>query len=166
VRSAPGLGSTFDVHFPVADEVASTQALPAEVQLNGGEERIMLVDDEPLLAEVIQRALARGGYAATAFTSSREAIRAFEEAPGQWDAIVTDMTMPGVTGEELVRRVRQLRPDVPVILCTGFSERMTPEVATSLGVDRFALKPVTPSDLRRLVREALDARPKLRIVGS
>jgi PAS domain S-box-containing protein len=169
VRSAPGRGSTFDVHLPIASEEAAAQARPDDAPLNGGEERVLLVDDEPLLAEVTQRALARGGYAATAFTSSRDAIRAFEDAPDQWDALVTDMTMPGVTGEELVRRVRALRPDLPVILCTGFSERMTPDVVAALGVDRFALKPVAPADLRRLVREALDLRrhgaPRLRAVG-
>ena len=79
------------------------------------------------------------------------------------------MTMPGITGEELVRGVPGARPDVPVILCTGYSERMTPETAASLGVDRFALKPVAPSELRRLVREAIDGRQRagrrLRAVG-
>ncbi len=169
VRSAPGFGSTFDVHLPIADGATAAQAAPAEAPLNGGDERVLLVDDEPLLTEVTQRALARGGYAASAFTDSRDAIRAFEDAPDHWDAIVTDMTMPGVTGEELVRRARALRPDLPVILCTGYSERMTPETAASLGVDRFALKPVAPSELRRLVREAIDGRQRagrrLRAVG-
>jgi PAS domain S-box-containing protein len=169
VRSAPGCGSTFDVHLPIADEATGAQAAQADAALYGGDERVLLVDDEPLLTEVTQRALARGGYAASAFTSSRDAVRAFEDAPGHWDAIVTDMTMPGVTGEELVRRARALRPDVPIILCTGYSERMTPEAAAALGVDRFALKPVAPSELRRLVREAIDGRrrtePRLRAVA-
>ncbi|MGB8929726.1 MAG: ATP-binding protein, partial [Anaeromyxobacteraceae bacterium] len=125
VRSALGRGSTFAVHLPIADEQAAALARPDDALLSGGDERVLLVDDEPLLADVTQRALARGGYAARAFTSSREAIRTFEDAPDQWDAIVTDMTMPGVTGEELVRRARALRPELPVILCTGYSERMT-----------------------------------------
>ncbi|HSM94290.1 MAG TPA: ATP-binding protein [Anaeromyxobacteraceae bacterium] len=169
VRSALGRGSTFDVHLPIADAEGAAQAGPGGRSCDDGDERILLVDDEPLLVEVTQRALARGGYAVTPFTSSRDAIRAFEDTPGQWDAIVTDMTMPSVTGEELVRRARLLRPDVPVILCTGYSEKMTPQIAASLGVDRFALKPVAPADLRRLVREAIDARraaaPRLRPVG-
>lgn len=131
---------------------------------------MLLVDDEPLLVDVMQRALSRGGYAVTPFLSSRDAIRAFEEAPDAWDVLVTDMTMPGVTGEELVRRARVLRPDLPVILCTGYSEKVSAETAAALGIDRFALKPVTQTDLRRLIREAILERrgrsPRLRAVGA
>jgi PAS domain S-box-containing protein len=169
VRSAPGVGSVFDVYLPVANEESAAGAAEAEAP-RGGDERVLLVDDEPLLVEVMQRGLSRGGYAVTPFLSSRDAARAFEETPDAWDVLVTDMTMPGVTGEELVRRARELRPDLPVILCTGYSEKMNAETAAALGIDRFALKPVTQADLRRLIREAIEERrgraTRLRAVGA
>jgi CheY-like chemotaxis protein len=159
VVSAPGKGTTFEVRVPLG-ELAAEEARAADPVEVPGTERILFVDDEEAICRVAERHLSRLGYRVRTFTSSAEALSAFEAAAGEWDLVVTDMTMPMLTGDEVARRVKRLRPMLPVVLCTGYSENMCAERARALGIDRFVLKPVVGAELVHVVRSALDrARP-------
>jgi CheY-like chemotaxis protein len=106
-----------------------------------------------------QRLLTRLGYAVVAYTSSREALDAFRAAPNRFDLLITDQTMPEMTGEILARAVRQIRPELPLILCTGFSETMTAEHARELGIDAYLMKPWEIGVLAQTLRRVLTPRP-------
>jgi CheY-like chemotaxis protein len=158
VSSEVGQGSTFDVYFPRVEtpkEVSvagAREALPA-----GGHERILLVDDEHAVAEVVQGMLTILGYRTSARTSSIEALELFRVKPDQFDLVVTDMTMPNMTGDKLTGKLLEIRPDIPIILCTGFSEYITKEKAESLGIRELLLKPLVMKELAQAVRRVLDS---------
>jgi DNA-binding NtrC family response regulator len=116
----------------------------------------LLVDDEEQLANLGRMILKHCGYEAVCHTSSIEALEAFREAPHRFDLVITDQTMPHMTGEELVRELRDIRPDVPIILCTGFSHTMTEETAQELGINAFLIKPLLLHDLVRAIRRVLE----------
>jgi CheY-like chemotaxis protein len=159
VQSAPGQGATFTVYLPrLAQDVAVPPVL-AQGPLPRGHERILLVDDEASVAEMGQRLLTRLGYAVVAYTSSRAALDAFRAAPHRFDLLITDHTMPEMTGEALARAVRQIRPELPLILCTGFSETMTAEHARVLGIDAYLMKPWELRVLAQTLRWVLTHRP-------
>ena len=121
-----------------------------------GTERILFVDDEAIQVDANQQVLGRLGYRVTAFTDSLEACTCFSRNPDAFDLVITDMTMPGMTGEVSARRLMAIRPDIPLILCTGYSEVMTKEKAEALGIRGFALKPIILRELSRILREVLD----------
>jgi two-component system, cell cycle sensor histidine kinase and response regulator CckA len=154
-RSAPGKGSTFDVYLPRIESEART-AVEAEQQLPKGTERILLVDDEAALADIGQRGLELMGYAVVTKTDSIEALELFSARPEQFDLVITDYTMPRMTGVELAEAMMRIRPDIPVILCTGFSERISEEKAKNLGIRAFAMKPINVRDIAETVRRILD----------
>jgi CheY-like chemotaxis protein len=155
VKSAPGEGSTFTLYFP---EHRATGAAERAAEGAGprGTERILFVDDEPAVCRISTRSLSSLGYRVRSFTSAPAALAAFEAAPFDWDIVVTDTTMPELSGDALARKVKGLRPDLPVILCTGFSERVSEEEARTLGIDRFLLKPVVGAELSRVIRAVLE----------
>ena len=130
---------------------------PAEPLLTGTG-RILVVDDEPLVAAVVVDQLNELGYQATACANGPEALEAFAADPRAIDLVVTDMTMPGMTGDVLTKRLKELRPDLPVLLCTGYSDRISAETARAQGIDEFAMKPIPMAELSRRVRRALDRR--------
>ena len=117
--------------------------------------RILFVDDEAALVQVGRATLQRLGYQVFICTSSAAALETFRAAPHAFDLVITDRTMPTLTGEALIRELRQIRPDIPVILCTGFSNPVTPEQLRALEVDAFLLKPVTASEWARMIRQVL-----------
>jgi len=158
VDSEPGKGSCFTIFLPVIEDRPS-DILPATLKVPGGSERILFVDDEPFQTDLGRQMLGRLGYRVQAFARSTEALEAFQADPGAFDLLITDMTMPEMTGDELARRVMALRPDMPVILCTGYSERITEETASALGIRGFVMKPVVISELALLLRKVLDAGP-------
>jgi CheY-like chemotaxis protein len=121
-----------------------------------GSERILLVDDEEPVLRLETMMLERLGYSVCARTGSREALEVFTADPGAWDLVVTDMAMPGMTGVELTGKILAIRPGTPVILCTGFSERIGTEAARSMGVNGFLMKPILKLQLAREVRKTLD----------
>ena len=139
---------------------AAAGGLPAltEETLPGGHERLLLVDDEDALVHLWQAALAHLGYRVRACTSSREALDVFRAAPQSFDVVITDYTMPSMTGEVLAREVRRIRPDMPIILYTGFSDTVTAESVRAVGMDAFVLKPVRVRDLSRTIRHVLAQR--------
>ncbi|HBZ57211.1 MAG TPA: hypothetical protein DEO88_17555 [Syntrophobacteraceae bacterium] len=162
VSSKLGEGSSFRVLLPAMRERVEDQG--AEMaELPRGTEHILLVDDEPPLAMVGKQTLERLGYRVVLQTSSLAAVEAFrgQQAGNSFDLLITDMTMPQMTGTELATALRQLQPDLPVIVCTGFSELLDAEKARSMGIDGYLMKPVLLDDLARLVRSVLDERRKM-----
>jgi CheY-like chemotaxis protein len=156
LSSRPDEGTTFTILFPRTEPPRDTAPLKDMAALPTGSERILFVDDEKTLAEVGKQMLTRLGYKAVTTTSSIQALEWFHEEPDRFDVVITDMTMPHLTGEDLAREFFRIRPDVPIILCTGFSERITEEKATSLGIRGFIMKPLLAAALAKKIREVLD----------
>jgi DNA-binding NtrC family response regulator len=123
-----------------------------------GEGHILFVDDEAALADLAQAMLTRLGYDTEVYTSSRAALAAFQAAPQRFDLVITDQTMPHMTGEALTLALRHIRSDIPIILCTGFSHIMTIEKAGMLGVDAFLMKPLVIHDLGLAIQRVLASR--------
>jgi PAS domain S-box-containing protein len=155
VRSTPGQGSTFTVVLPVIENPAPT-AEPAETALPLGSERILFVDDEPFQVDLAENMLQRLGYRVTAVNSSARALTLFKAAPERYDLVVTDMTMPDMTGDRLAQELLKIRPELPVIVCTGYSHRLTETSALELGLAGIALKPLIMKDLAVMIRRAID----------
>ncbi len=158
VDSKPGFGTEFRLYFPAVEtgEVETTNAPIQPVRGNG--ERILLIDDEASIAQIGERMLNKLGYRATALTSSGQALAVFQQSPQSFDAIITDLTMPEITGVELARRIFLSRPELPVILSTGFMRSLEIDRARSLGVKHFIEKPFTIQSLAQLLKEALQAK--------
>jgi signal transduction histidine kinase/ABC-type amino acid transport substrate-binding protein/ActR/RegA family two-component response regulator len=155
VDSRPGAGATFTLWLPmVAPEAAESREM--RPVLLKGREHVLFVDDEAALVDLGQTMLTRLGYQVTPRTSSLEALEAFRADPQRFDLVITDMTMPNMTGDSLAEAVRAIRPDIPVIVCTGYSERMTEEKARAMGIAGFLYKPLLLEQLSRTVREALE----------
>jgi PAS domain S-box-containing protein len=156
VESEVGNGSTFHVYLPTIqrdvalDEVEST-ALPM------GHERILLVDDEQPLVEIGKQMLERLGYTVATRTSSIEALELFKAQPHRFDLVITDIVMPNMTGEKLAQKLMDIRADIPIILCTGYSEKFTRRQASNMGIQSFLMKPLVMRDLAGTVRQALAA---------
>jgi CheY-like chemotaxis protein len=155
VHSKPDQGTTFAVYLPlIRGKVRSFSGLGSA--LPTGDERILFVDDEKTLADLGRQMLERLGYHVVCRTSSIEALELFKKRPGQFDLVITDMTMPNLTGDKLTRQIMNIRPDIPVILCTGFSEQISEESAKELGIREFILKPLVMEKLAGTVRKVLD----------
>lgn len=154
VESAPEQGAMFTVYLPRLVSATPT-AVSAEEAPPTGQERILFVDDDEALAYLGQAMLQHLGYTVVACTESRVALDTFRATPQAFDLVITDYTMPGITGEALAREVRRIRADIPIILCTGFSETITAESARGLGIDAFLLKPVTLRALSLVIRQVL-----------
>ena len=156
VESEPGQGTTFTIDFPEM-EARSLRGdkKPLEQEYLMGHGRILFVEDEEALSRLGKEAMTGLGYEVIMRTSSVEALEAFRADPLRFDAVVTDQTMPNMTGEALSRELLQIRPDVPIILCTGFSHNMTLEKAKAIGIRAFLLKPLLIKDLGRTLHEVL-----------
>ncbi|PQP34864.1 hypothetical protein C6A37_05540 [Desulfobacteraceae bacterium SEEP-SAG9] len=155
VFSESGKGSVFHVYLPVIEiKDKETEIAPEPVQI--GSERVLLVDDEETIVHMAQRMLEWLGYQVTSRTSSIEALEAFRAQPDKFDLVITDMTMPNMSGEILAEELKKIRSDIPVILCTGFSEKISKDRATALGIEGFLMKPTVMRDLAKTIREVLD----------
>jgi signal transduction histidine kinase/ActR/RegA family two-component response regulator len=155
VYSEPGKGTEFHVYLPVEKSFSETQVNQATIPIRGGTERILLVDDEETILTMEKIMLERFGYQVTSRSSSLEALEAFRKSPDRFDMVITDMAMPNMPGDKLSVELTKIRPDIPVLLCTGFSETMSEEKAASLGVKGFILKPIIMKDLAKKIREVL-----------
>jgi CheY-like chemotaxis protein len=158
VHSAPGAGSTFDLYFPVVAPQSGEAPAPAAAPGGSGVASILVVDDEWPVTELTLQVLGELGYRVTGFTSSHAALQAFQAAPDAFDLVITDQMMPELTGDQLVRAIRALRPELPVILGTGFGEAITQEGLQALDIDDIYHKPITPERLGLLVQRALETR--------
>ena len=157
VDSEVDKGTTFTVYLPsISTADASVSNKPAQ-SLHLGNERIFVVDDEATIVLVERRMLERLGYRVTSRSSSLEALEAFATTPDAFDLVITDMAMPNLTGDQLAKAMMAIRKDIPVIICTGFSERMDPKKAAALGIKGFLMKPIVLSKMARMVRKVLDS---------
>ncbi len=156
VYSEPGQGSTFQIYLPLTDRKGPVDIDEKEPKICGGSERLLLVDDEEAVLDIEQRMLKGLGYQVTVMLKPQEALKLFEEAPGGFDLLITDMTMPAMNGAQLIRAVLAIRPDLPIILCTGFSELMNEGKAKAIGVRQYVMKPVSRLDIALAIRRALD----------
>jgi len=155
VESEEGKGTAFHVFIPIIEQ--DTLSLTKDdIKLPIGREHILLVDDEKTMISSTQPMLERLGYTVTARTSSIEAMEAFRNNPHRFDIVITDMTMPNMTGDELANEIMQTRPDIPIILCTGFSERIDEKKAKDMGIKAFVMKPVVMRDMAKTIRGVLD----------
>ena len=155
-ESEVGQGSTFTTFFPMAEDKEDKEPQPAEPLPTGGE-RILFVDDEPVLIEIGGQMLQHLGYAVECVSDSTEALRVFQASPDNFDLVITDMTMPHMTGDILAREILKIKPDLPIIMATGFSELMTEEKAKRAGITDFLMKPLVVRELARVIRRVLDA---------
>jgi len=152
--SEVGKGAIFDVYFPVVEGEMPVETVEGD-ELCTGKERILFIDDEKLLAEMGKVMLERLGYQVTVSKSSLDALETFRRQPEQFDLVITDQTMPHMTGAEMASKMIEIRAEIPVILCTGYSSIISEEDAKSIGIKAFALKPLLKSDLSKLVQKVL-----------
>jgi PAS domain S-box-containing protein len=156
VESEAGKGTIFEVLFPLHEGVVEQEVKEKPEVLPKGTERILFVDDEPSLVEMAERMLRRLGYDVETKTSSVEALDLFKEEPDRFDLVITDIGMPHMAGDMLAQKLIKIRPDVPVIICTGYSDRMDEDNAKERGIKAFVMKPLLMRDLAKTVREVLD----------
>ncbi|MGD9010563.1 MAG: response regulator [Desulfobacteraceae bacterium] len=154
VESAPGHGTLFDVYFPAVKSAKPAEA-DIDVDVRGGSEKILFVDDEDTLVDLGKQMIEFLGYRVTALVNSLEALDLFKKDPYAFDLVITDLVMPGMSGDELAQNILAIRPDIPVVLITGFSEQMTSEKAELIGVKKLVTKPIAMKDMARLIRDAL-----------
>jgi CheY-like chemotaxis protein len=122
----------------------------------GGSERILFVDDEKMLVDIGQQVLHRLGYDVVSRTSPIEALELFKAKPDHFDLVITDQTMPGMTGDALAKELMSIRPDIPVIICTGYSQAIDHERAKQRGIKAFVMKPILINEIAAAVRKVLD----------
>lgn len=156
VQSEVGIGTTFNIFFPIADSVSKMESKKVE-ELPFGNESILLVDDEKALIDIGRDLLVRLGYQVETRASSVDAIEAFRSNPQKYDLIISDITMPKITGDEMALTMKTIRPGIPIILCTGFSNRLDEQSLETLGISAILMKPIIYSDLAGTVRRALDS---------
>jgi len=156
VYSEQGKGTKFHVYFPIEKNSLKKLATHSKTQIQGGTEQILLVDDEEAILTMEKQMLERLGYQVTSRVSSLEALEAFRANPGRFDIVITDMAMPNMAGDKLSDELTKIRTDIPVLLCTGFSETMSEEKATSLGIKGFIFKPIVMQDFAQKIREVLN----------
>ena len=159
VKSKVGKGTAFYVYFPRTDsdqtlkeKRENTVALSAPT----GAERILFVDDEPELVALGREMLEHLGYQVVTKNNGIDALEEFRKKPNHFDVVVTDMTMPKMTGERLAWELISIRPKIPIILCTGFSEQINEQKAKDIGIKAFLMKPLTLNRLARTVRAVMD----------
>ncbi len=158
VESAPGKGSAFYVFLPCSNEETAGSGAVKDANPPTGTERILFVDDESNIAEIAQSALEYLGYRVETCTDSCKALEMFQKSPDDFDLVITDMTMPGMTGDVLASKILAVAPDIPIVLCTGYSDRITEHKALAMGIRKFFYKPISLDNMARCVREALDYR--------
>jgi len=158
VTSEPGKGATFRVYLPVIEDVDLVSDSEPTSDAANGNERILLIDDEEQIISMEQQMLENLGYRVTARTDSMKALMEFSTQPQDFDLVITDMTMPHMTGDQLAQKLLDINPDIPVILCTGFNEDISEEKALSMGIQKFVMKPVIKNDLAATIRSVLDHR--------
>jgi PAS domain S-box-containing protein len=155
VETSPGKGSRFDLFFPLVQQQAQEMPGEEDILMPRGNEKILFIDDEEILVDMGVMMLEELGYEATGMTDSFEALRLFEANPEHFDLVITDQTMPGMTGLELIEQMRRIKPELPTIVCTGFSSKIDQTNAADLGIQAFILKPLELPTLAGKIRASL-----------
>ena len=156
VCSELGKGTDFHVYLPVEKESFAETVRQTKEPIRGGCERILLVDDEEAIIQMEQQMLERLGYQVVSHVNSLETLETFRADPDQFDMVITDMAMPNMSGDKLAAELIKIRPDIPILLCTGFSEKIPENEATLLGIKNVLMKPIAKKDLANKIREMLD----------
>jgi len=156
VRTRPGQGSSFFVYLPVIEKIDVYSTKVKENNFNGGTESIMVVDDEEQICNIAEAFLTNCGYTVRTFDNGVKALDAFEKEPDKFDLIITDMTMPQMTGIELSKKILSCRKNLPIILCTGYSEAASEKTAAKIGIRKYVQKPYDNKALATSIREILD----------
>jgi signal transduction histidine kinase/ActR/RegA family two-component response regulator len=159
VHSEPGKGTTFSLYFPTIEAKAKVSHQDETDLLPGGDEHILVIDDEPSILKVMQRNLANLGYRVTTEGDSRHALALFTEDPTAFDLVLTDMTMPKMTGDRLAQAILSIRPDIPIVLCTGYSRLIDARQAEAAGIRALMIKPIGQKNLATEIRRLLDNHP-------
>jgi PAS domain S-box-containing protein len=157
VESQPGKGTDIRIYLPMMKESKAASVDHVTRTLPSGSERIMFVDDEPMLVEMNIDLLTGLGYTVTGMSNSMEVLKFLTKNVNDIDILITDQTMPGMTGMELAREVLKIRKDLPIILCTGFSNEVNPMQAAAVGINQFIMKPYRSHEISRAIREVLDS---------
>jgi PAS domain S-box-containing protein len=158
VQSEPGVGTTFTLYFPTVHRKTSSSGIDTAASLPCGEERILLIDDEPSILRLNRRILSELGYHVSSESDSQRALEKFRAAPEAFDLILSDMTMPKLTGDRLAKSIRAIRQDIPIILSTGYNRMIDESQAEKLGIDALMMKPVSRKVLATEIRRLLDER--------
>lgn len=161
VQSEVGKGSTFRVYFPCFKGNAGSEA-DTHIAILKGNERILFVDDEPPIATMGKRMLERLGYSVESMTSSVEALSVFRTKPDEFDLVITDMTMPKMRGDQLAAELIRIRKDIPIIICTGYSNVLTEAKTKNPGICLVVAKPLITHEIAKMIRDVLDERSFLR----
>jgi CheY-like chemotaxis protein/two-component sensor histidine kinase len=157
VSSQLGKGSQFIVYLPLMDIPSEKKRDVIPDEITGGNERILLVDDEEVVAKLEALILKSLGYDVTMYTSSTDALAAFRSDPNRFDLVISDMTMPNMTGDKLAVELLSIRPGLPIIICTGFSEKMNMEKADTIGIKGLLFKPALKTEMAKKIREVIDS---------
>jgi PAS domain S-box-containing protein len=155
-RSKPGKGTTFDVYLPELDQKMKDKQLLEEEHVPGGTERILFIDDEQVLTSLAEKMLGSLGYEVITETNSFDALNFFRDNADTIALVITDMTMPGLTGDKLAQEIMNIRRDIPIILCTGYSEHISKDAAKEMGIREYILKPLVMKELAKKIRDILD----------
>ncbi len=155
VDSKPGKGTNFHLYFPITEKRPEIKTV-GTVTLPTGTERILFIDDEKMMVSLGKKILEKQGYIVTAMTNSVEALQLIEKDPTQFDLVITDQTMPNMTGVELAEQLIQIRPELPIILCTGYSNIIDEVQAKKIGISEFVIKPINRQDIVKLIKRVLD----------
>ena len=156
IESRPGVGTTFSVYFPAADLKLNSERIDTCKTLPKGDECILFVDDEKDILDSGSQMLSRLGYDVITQSDSVDTLNLFKKQPDKFDLVITDMTMPKLSGEKLAIEMMKIRPDIPIILCTGFSERIDKDMAQRIGIREFSIKPIGLRELAESTRKVLD----------
>jgi len=156
ILSEPGHGTTVQVYLPLLDTKVDEKPAERDAPVPAGTESVLLVDDEEAIVRMEQQMLARLGYRVTVRTGSVEALEAFRANPDRFDLVITDLTMPNMTGIQLAQELKKIRPNLPVILCTGFSDQINGEQSDAMGLQGFVMKPVIKTEIATKIRQVLD----------
>jgi len=148
-------GTVFKIYLPITKKRKTDHAYVSE-DLPVGTERILFLDDEFTIADMGSQMLAHLGYSVTKQTGSLETLKLFRSKPNDFDLVITDMAMPNINGDTLAVQLMKIRPDIPVILCTGYSKKLTDAKAKKIGIEALVYKPYKKSDLSIIVRKVLD----------
>jgi PAS domain S-box-containing protein len=154
VQSEVGIGTIFKIYFPVVSD-KNIEIEKAVSEIKGGDEKIMLVDDEKPIIKIVAKILTNLGYTVTDFVDSKEALKNFEANPDKYDVIITDYLMPELSGLELSKKVKKIRPDIPIILNSGYLSKNVETRASKLGIFKMLAKPVNTYELADAIRVAI-----------
>ncbi len=158
ISSAIGVGTEITISFPAISETSYLTDYDTDISLSitKGEEHILLVDDEEPVLQMTKKYLQKEGYTVTAEADPFNALKIFKNSQTSIDLVISDVSMPGMTGDELAVKILKINPKLPIILCTGYSENVTRDYIQQLGIKTLINKPIMPKELARMIRHILD----------